>query len=76
MIQDQFKELWEIRFQRLLDVENDSINFYKQLLEKNKLILEGTKAKEMLEKILQEEAKHAKIAYQLLQVVKPKKRKG
>ncbi len=75
MIHNQFKELWEIRFQKLLDVERDSLVFYKQLLEKNKSILEGTNAKKALEKILAGEEKHAEVAYRLLQLVKSNKRK-
>lgn len=67
-------ELWEIRFQKLYKAEKESFLFYRKLLEKNKAILEGSKAKDMLEKIMREEIRHFRIAHQLLQLVKQKNR--
>lgn len=67
------KKLWEIRFQKIFDLEVESQEFYKKLLEENKEILQGTKAKTILEKIMKDEEKHAKIAKQLLELVKQKK---
>ncbi len=68
----QFKELWEIRFQKILDGEKAALVFYKDLMQSYKMIIEGTKLQKILEHIAQEEAKHARIAHELLNLVRKK----
>jgi rubrerythrin len=73
MHEEHMKKLWEIRFKKVYDLEKESELFYQKLLEENKELLEGTKAKEILEQIRHDEIKHAKIAEELLNIVKQKK---
>jgi len=70
---EQVKELWEIRFQKILKGEKEAIIFYKDLLEKNQPLLEGLWIQDMLEQIMHDEAKHAQIAHELLSIVQRKK---
>ncbi len=72
MQHQHLKELWEMRFQKIYDLEQESFEFYKNLLEKNGSILKKTKASEYLKKLMKEEARHAKIARRLLDVIKEK----
>lgn len=73
MLDQHYKELWEARFQRVLRGEEEAIAFYKQLLKDNEALLLGTKAKILLKEILRDEAKHARIAHELIKLVKQKK---
>jgi len=73
MLPEQVKELWEIRFQKILKGEKEAIVFYKDLLEKNQSLLEGLWVKDMLEQIMHAEVKHAQIAHELLSIVQRKK---
>ena len=69
MEDEQLRELWKLRFQKILQAEEGSFLFYKNLLEKNQGILVGTKAKALLEKIMNEEKEHIRVAYRLLTIV-------
>lgn len=73
MLHHQYKELWETRFRKILELEKDSYHFYKNLLERNKTILEGTRIKNVLEQIMHEESQHARIAHELLRLVRTKR---
>lgn len=66
------KQLWEMRFQKILQGEKDAVTFYEAMLEKNESILDSVHLKEMLEEIKRDEQKHVRIANQLLQFVKQK----
>ena len=76
---EQFKELWTMRFKKILKGEEEAIAFYCDLLSNNKTILENTPVKMMLEQILKDEGKHVQIARELVRFVDekivPKKRK-
>ena len=67
-------ELWKIRFQKIYDTEIEAFNFYKDLLEKHDSILSRTRAKSLLQKIMNDEKKHARVARKLLKLVSIKKR--
>lgn len=68
----QFKELWEIRFQKILEGEKEALLFYRNLLKENEQLFRDTKAKRMLEDIRRDEAKHVRIARRLLNLVRQK----
>ena len=69
MLKKQFKELWQLRFRRILDGEKESYIFYKGLLRKNEGLLEGTKYQKILEEIMRDEVKHIRIVRQLIQLI-------
>ena len=69
MLKKQYKELWETRFRKILDGERNALAFYRQLLAENEKLLLGTKAKGLLKEILRDEAKHARIARELIRLV-------
>lgn len=72
MLSRQYKELWEIRFKKILDSEMEAIVFYRRLLKEYRLLLSGTKAVGLLKQVLRDEAKHARIARELLRFVNAK----
>jgi rubrerythrin len=69
----QFKELWEIRFLKVLNLEKESLSFYRSLLKHNQSLLEETRAKAILERILEDERRHIRIVRKLLRLVRGKK---
>ncbi|PIQ85062.1 MAG: hypothetical protein COV74_10725 [Candidatus Omnitrophica bacterium CG11_big_fil_rev_8_21_14_0_20_45_26] len=72
MHDEHLKQLWTIRFRKIVNLEKEAYRFYQGLLAHYPDVLEGTKTKKLLEQIMKDEAKHAKIAHQLLQLVKRK----
>ncbi|MBI4550174.1 MAG: hypothetical protein HY714_04540 [Candidatus Omnitrophica bacterium] len=74
MRRDEMLELWTIRFRRILDLEKNGFLFYRRLLKRYKLYFEGTRAKEVIEKIMRDEIRHVWLAKQLLALVKTKAR--
>ena len=74
MISDKIvKEVWAIRFQKIIKVEKEGFLFYRRLLRKNKVMFEGTKAKAILESMTRDELKHFRIAQELLRILKDQK---
>ncbi|MBI4971866.1 MAG: hypothetical protein HZC17_08565 [Candidatus Omnitrophica bacterium] len=69
----QLKQLWLMRFERMLKLEKDALCFYSDLLTKHKVFLEGTKAKKVLESIMDDEVEHAQYASELVRIVESKK---
>ena len=63
------RELWQIRFQRILELEQESFEFYQKLLKEEKDILEKTAVQSTLKKIMQDEGRHMRIAKDLLKIV-------
>ncbi len=72
MLEEQYKELWMTRFQKMLKSERDSLAFYKRVLKENKSLLSDTKAKRLLEEISRDEAKHARIVRALIHLINEK----
>ncbi len=68
----QIKTLWEMRFKKILKLEEESVSFYEELLAKNQNLLEGTKSKEKLETLIQDEKRHAQVAARLLRILSQK----
>ncbi len=73
MQDNALKELWQIRFLRILNLEKEGFRFYRRLLKENGSLFEGTKAKSVLEQIMREELKHVRIAGALLKLLREKK---
>lgn len=69
----EFKELWEIRFLKIVDVEKEGFLFYRQLLREHKDVFEGSEAKKILEGMARDELRHTRIARALLKMVRNKK---
>ena len=63
------KELWTMRFQRMLDLELRAAETYEFLLEECKQKEEEMSVQEELAKLVADEKKHAKLVQQLLEIV-------
>ena len=72
MHEHQFKELWEIRFLNILNLEKESSVFYMRLLRRNKMLLEDSNIRILLEQIMNDRAKRTRIAHQLVNLVRAK----
>ena len=62
------RELWQIRFQRILALEEESFEFYKKLLNEKREILEKTGVKHTIKQIMSDEGRHIRIAKDLLRL--------
>jgi len=60
------KEIWRLRFLKILQLEEESFEFYKKLLEEKDRLLEESGAKPRLKQILRDEGRHIQIAKRLL----------
>lgn len=60
------RELWRLRFQKILQLEEESHEFYQKLLKEKTALLEEAGVKSILKEILGDEARHIKIAKELL----------
>ncbi len=72
MLGQQYKELWMSRFQKMLKCEQYSLDFYRRILKENEQLLSNAKAKRLLEEILKDEAKHARIVHELIHLINEK----
>ncbi len=69
MNREQIGRLWESRFHKIMEMERDSLDFYRDLSEKDGLISESPRLREILEEILDDEERHSVISKELLKVV-------
>ncbi len=63
------RKLWHLRFLKVLELEQESFDFYKKLLEEKSALLEAAGIKSTLKQIMQDEGRHIKIARDLLRLV-------
>ena len=63
------KKLWELRFLKILELEEESFAFYQKLLKEKSPLLEEAGIKPILQQILRDEGKHIHIARDLLRLV-------
>ena len=63
------KKLWQIRFQKILDLEKESFDFYGNLLEEKSALLKEAGLDSTLKQIRRDEGKHIRIAAELLRLV-------
>ncbi len=69
---EQFNELWMIRFRKIADGEKEALLFYKGLLQTYDFLLGGTRAQSILNEIKKDEAKHFRIANEMITLLKRK----
>ena len=63
------RELWQIRFSKILELEVESFNFYQKLLKEKSDLLEKSGVKSIIKQICSDEGRHIRIAKDLLQTV-------
>jgi len=66
---EHLRELWCIRFLRILELEEESFNFYRRLLREKSKLLEEAGVKETLKQIMRDEGRHIRIAKELVRLV-------
>lgn len=64
-----YKELWRIRFQKMLALEEQSITDYQSLLKDCKKTNKNPSIIEHLENLISDEKKHALLCKELLRIV-------
>jgi len=64
------KELWILRFAKLVAMEKEAYCFYRKLLVEKKKYLEGTRAEKILQGIMEDEMEHIRIANELLRIAR------
>ncbi len=64
-----YKELWKIRFDKMLALENKSVDDYTSLLNQCKDHPSGEAIKRHLEQLITDEKKHAKLCEELLKIL-------
>ena len=74
MNDEQLLELWEMRYKKAMKLEVEALQHYKLLLRKYSHVLDGSRIKQMIRKIMRDEAQHIKIAKKLLDLVTERKR--
>lgn len=69
MTPEEQKELWRIRFEKILQLEQESFDFYQKLLKEKGDLLEEAGIKSTLKQILSDEGRHIRIAKDLVHLV-------
>ena len=72
MNQKQARELWKLRFLRILQLEEESFEFYRRLLKQKSSLLAKGGVQPILKEILRDEGRHIRIAKELLRLVDQK----
>ena len=73
MNREQLEKLWETRFHKILELEEDSLSFYRDLADRQDLLAENPRLREILEEVLNDEMQHTTICRELLKIVRRKK---
>lgn len=64
-----YKELWRLRFEKMLTLEEESIQEYEQILQEcTQDNVQGT-VKGRLKQVISDEAAHVKLVQELIQIV-------
>ncbi len=74
MNEKQLLLLWQLRFEKMLANEEESLLLYKALLREYDHLLAGSRIKHIIRQIMREEAGHVKIAERLLEIVRQNKK--
>lgn len=64
-----YKELWKIRFEKMLALEKKSTKDYESLLDECRSHPKGPAIKKHLEHLIADEKKHAKLCEELLAIL-------
>ncbi len=67
---EQQKELWRLRFMKILELEQASFGFYQKLLKKKSGLLHQAGIEPILKQILRDEARHIRIARELVRLAR------
>ena len=69
MNKKQLLNLWEMRFRKILALEEDSAVLYKTLFRDYDHLLGGSRIKIIVRKMMREEAEHVHLTEKLLEIV-------
>ena len=64
-----YKELWKLRFEKMLKLEKDSIVAYQALLDESKRRFKNHSINAHLERLITDEKKHALLVQDLIQIL-------
>lgn len=65
---EHVQKLWQLRFQKVLELEEESFEFYRKLLKEKSEVLEEAGIKPLIKQIMKEEGRHIRIAKELLAI--------
>ncbi len=65
-----YKELWKIRFEKMLSLETQSVTDYQSLLEECKKNYKNHAIQAHLEKLIVDEKKHERLVQELLEILR------
>ncbi len=72
MNREQIGLLWESRFHKVMEMEQSSLDFYRELSKKDSMISESPRLMEILGEILDDEERHSVISKELVRIVNRK----
>jgi rubrerythrin len=64
-----YQELWKIRFDKMLQLEEQSVTDYEKLLEECKTKYKGHSLEPHLEQLIKDEKKHSLLCKELLAIL-------
>ena len=64
------RELWGLRFDKMLQLESTAVHDYEQLLEECRSYAAGHAIESHLERLIADEKRHVKLAQELLSILK------
>lgn len=65
-----YRELWNLRFSKMLDIEKQSVGEYKQILSELRKTRHGQTVTPHIERLIADETKHAKLCEELLRILR------
>ena len=68
-----YKEVWAIRFNKMLELENKAVTEYQALLEECKRKHKGHSIEAHLERLIKDEKKHAGLVQELITILDSQK---
>ena len=69
MNRELYRELWKMRFEKMLELEEKSIVAYGELLSESRLQHKGHPIEPHLERLIADETRHAHLAKELLAIL-------
>ncbi len=64
-----YKELWQIRFQKMLKLEEDSVKAYEKLSKEAQKITGSEAVRPHLERLIADEKRHSLLVNELLKIL-------
>ena len=64
-----FKELWSLRFQKMLDLEEESVKEYQRILKACGTAKVSDDVKGKLKQLVEDETRHAKYVRELIKIL-------